>query len=181
MILSMPVTWLLVDDDETFRKVLSRALQRRGHQVHVAGDGASALSIATNTPLSRVVLDLKLNQESGLSLIEPLLACQPGLEIIVLTGYASISTAVEAIQRGALNYLCKPVDTEAILAAFAQKPESAVVPDTDPSRMSLKRLQWEHIQRVLQEHGGNISAAARALGLHRRTLQRRLSKRPVKE
>lgn len=176
-----PISWLLVDDDEAFRSVLSRALQRRGHLVHVAADSATALSIASKTPLERVVLDLKLNQESGLALIEPLLGSQPGLKIVVLTGYASISTAVEAIQRGAQNYLRKPVDTEAILAAFAQN--SAAPPDheSDASRMSLKRLQWEHIQSVLQEHGGNISAAARALGLHRRTLQRRLGKRPVKD
>jgi two-component system, response regulator RegA len=175
------IRWLLVDDDEAFRSVLSRALQRRGHVVHVAADSVTALDIATNTALERVVLDLKLNQESGLALIKPLLACQPGLEIVVLTGYASISTAVEAIQRGAQNYLCKPVDTDAILAAFTQKPASTPSVGSDDSRMSLRRLQWEHIQSVLQEHGGNISAAARALGLHRRTLQRRLSKRPVKD
>jgi two-component system, response regulator RegA len=177
-----PVHWLLIDDDSAFRTVLARALTRRGHAVATAGDLRSALALAEQHPLRQVVLDLKLGSESGLELIQPLLQRHPRLQIVVLTGYASISTAVEAIRRGAWNYLCKPVDADAVLAAFqtaAPSPSSPAAPE--PARMSLRRLQWEHIQQVLSEHDGNISAAARALGLHRRTLQRRLAKRPVKD
>jgi two-component system response regulator RegA len=175
----MMAQWLLIDDDASFTVALARALSRRGHAVVTAQDAATALALAEQHPLRQAVLDLKLGSESGLELIEPLLRRRPGLHIVVLTGYASIATAVEAIRRGAQNYLCKPVDAEAVLAAFRQNATPVDVAPNSP-RMSLRRLQWEHIQRVLNEHGGNVSAAARALGLHRRTLQRRLAKRPVK-
>jgi two-component system response regulator RegA len=176
----MSMTWLLVEDDATFRGVLARALERRGHAILQAANTAAALDLAGRTAVTRVVLDLKLGADSGLALIEPLLALQPALKIVVLTGYASIPTAVEAIRRGAHNYLCKPVDIEAVLAAFETESALAVA-DATASPMSLRRLEWEHIQRVLAEHAGNISSAARALGMHRRTLQRRLAKRPVKD
>ncbi len=173
--------WLLVDDDDAFRSVLARALARRGHNVVTARDTSSALALARQYPLQQAVLDLKLDGESGLELIEPLLGLRPALRIVVLTGFASISTAVEAIRRGAENYLCKPVDADAVLAAFQAAATAASAAAPEPARMSLRRLQWEHIQQILNEHDGNISAAARALGLHRRTLQRRLAKRPVKD
>ncbi len=99
----------------------------------------------------------------------------------MLTGYGSIPTAVEAVKTGAVNYLAKPVDVDTILANFGSEVKAAQMAESPPSRMSLKRLEWEHIQRVLDEHDGNISAAARSLNMHRRTLQRKLQKRPVKQ
>jgi two-component system response regulator RegA len=127
-----------------------------------------------------VVLDLNLNGSSGLALIPQLLAINADCRIVVLTGYASIATAVDAIKLGAVQYLAKPVEIEAILAAF----ETDDVPDLETAApdepLSVDRLEWEHIQRVLNENDGNISATARALKMHRRTLQRKLSKRPVR-
>jgi two-component system response regulator RegA len=128
------------------------------------------------------VLDLKLGEESGLALIPELLEIRPELRILLLTGYASIATAVEAIKRGAWDYLAKPVDADQVVQALrggghADEEAAAPVFAAPP----LKRLEWEHIQRVLAECDGNISEAARRLGLHRRTLQRKLSKRPVRE
>jgi len=127
-----------------------------------------------------VVLDLSLGGTSGLALIEPLLDINPDCRIVVLTGYASIATAVDAIKLGAVQYLAKPVEVDAIVAAFdaAERPETAELPEIEP--LSVDRLEWEHIQRILREHEGNISATARALKMHRRTLQRKLSKRPAK-
>ena len=123
------------------------------------------------------MLDLRLERESGLQLIEPLLACRPGLRIVVLTGYASLATAVRAVKLGAVDYLAKPVDAAAILRALndgeAPADESLQFEPTP-----LKQLEWEHLQRVLEENGGNISATARQLGMHRRTLQRKLQKKP---
>ncbi|MGH8455249.1 MAG: response regulator transcription factor [Nevskiales bacterium] len=172
--------WLVVDDDAAFCAVLSRALTRRGHAVVTACDAASALHLAGQHPLSHAVLDLKLGTDSGLELIGPLLRLRPGLRIVVLTGYASISTAVEAVRRGACNYLCKPVDAQTVLAAFVGEHAHPDPAGVAQSPISLRRLEWEHIQRILTEHAGNISAAARTLGMHRRTLQRRLAKRPVR-
>lgn len=172
----MSAQYLIVDDDETFASVLQRALLRRGLAAAIAHNHAQALSQARSLRPSHVVLDLKLGTESGLELLEPLLAMHPQTRILLLTGYASIPTAVEAMRRGAVNYLPKPADADQILAAF--DPETsppAGIPEDPPS---LRRLEWEHIQRVLAENNGNISATARALGMHRRTLQRKLQKRP---
>lgn len=169
---------LLVDDDDAFAHVLSRILRRRGLTVTVAATAADALrSLAESVP-DCAVLDMKLEQSSGLELIRPLRDASETMRIVVLTGYASIPTTVEAIKRGADNYLAKPVDAETLLAALAgdDTPEPPV-PDQP---LSLRRLEWEHIQRVLDEHDGNISATARALGMHRRSLQRKLLKRPAK-
>lgn len=170
--------YLIVDDDPVFCRVLERAISRRGLSITTASDAASALRGAQKQTPSHIVLDLKLGQSSGLDLIEPLLAINPAARILLLTGYASIPTAVEAVRRGAVNYLPKPADVDSILAAFEPIASLPDIPDDPPS---LKRLEWEHIQRVLTEQGGNISAAARALGMHRRTLQRKLQKRPVKQ
>ncbi|MDR2000442.1 MAG: response regulator transcription factor [Zoogloeaceae bacterium] len=171
---------LVIDDDETFNGVLVRALSRRGLQAAGATDSAMALSMARQQPPARVVLDLNLSGASGLALIEPLLAISPDCRIVVLTGYASITTAVHAIKLGAIQYLAKPVEVDAIIAAFdaSAQPDVEELPEVEP--LSVNRLEWEHIQRVLHEHDGNISATARALKMHRRTLQRKLSKRPVK-
>ncbi|MGH8529739.1 MAG: response regulator transcription factor [Nevskiales bacterium] len=168
-------TLLLIDDDALFCRVLGQALTRRGLQVWSAHDGLTALAQAREHRPLRAVLDLNLNGESGLKLIAPLRDAAPGIEILLLTGYASLSTAVAAIKLGAVNYLAKPVDADAVLAAFDASPTVGVL-SADP--LTLRRLEWEHIQRVLGENEGNISAAARQLGLHRRTLQRRLRKRP---
>lgn len=170
---------LLVDDDATLRLVLERAFTRRGLQVLSAATATAALELARAHQPAQALVDLKIDQDSGLQLIPKLLACSPATAIVMLTGYSSIATAVEAIKLGAINYLCKPVDADEILQAFNQRngdPDTA--PATDPH--SVNRLEWEHIQKVLTEFDGNISATARALGMHRRTLQRKLQKRPVK-
>lgn len=170
---------LIVDDDTTFTCILSRALARRGYSVVTASNGMEALSRCREHHPAQAVVDLKLETESGLNLLPQLKAINPDLQVLILTGYSSISTAVEAIKMGATNYLCKPASVEDILGAFKQSapnPEVAIN-ETPPS---VERLEWEHIQRVLAENDGNISATARCLGMHRRTLQRKLQKRPVK-
>jgi two-component system response regulator RegA len=170
---------LLIDDDEVFRTVQARSLKRRGYIVQEAESIDSALTLARANSPEFVVLDLKLAEESGLQLIPQLLEIDPGTRIVMLTGYASIATAIEAIKLGAIHYLAKPVDTDQIIAAFAKTEGDADFPvNADP--MSINRLEWEHLQRVLAENNGNISATARALKMHRRTLQRKLGKHPVK-
>lgn len=172
---------LVVDDDPIFNSVLVRALTRRGLQATGAQDADGALAAAGAMPPDAIVLDLNLGSVSGLNLIQPLLAIAPGSRIVVLTGYASIATAVEAIKLGATQYFAKPVEVDAIIAAFEgdmAAPAVDAAPPSDP--LSINRMEWEHIQRVLREHDGNISSTARALKMHRRTLQRKLAKRPVK-
>ena len=162
-----------------FNRVLSRALKQRGYNVVSACSVAEAGEAIAAACAARVVLDLNIAGTSGLTLIAPLLAANPACRIVVLTGYASIATAVEAIKLGATHYLAKPTDVDAILAAFeATAPQADVAPPSQP--LSVDRLEWEHIQRVLKENDGNISSTARALKMHRRTLQRKLMKRPVK-
>lgn len=170
---------LIIDDDELFCHVLSRALSKRGYAVLVAHDATQALSLARHHRPELATLDLKLEQSSGLKLLPELLEAVPHCRIVVLTGYSSITTAVEAIKLGAVNYLCKPADADEILLALEREEgdPDAEVADNPPS---INRIAWEHIQKVLQEHDGNISATARALGMHRRTLQRKLQKRPVR-
>jgi len=170
---------LLVDDDATFCQVLGLALSRRGFAVHTAYGSAAALQLARVRPPEYAVVDLNLAGDSGLGLIVELLALDPAIRIVVLTGYASIATAVEAIKLGAVNYLAKPADADQVLAAFAATGGDPTIP-VNVRPLSIGRLEWEHIQRVLRENGGNISATARQLGMHRRTLQRKLAKRPVK-
>ena len=173
---------VVIDDDPVFNAVLARALGARGFVAHSATDGDQALGLLRDHAADFAVLDLKLGAESGLALIPRLLAMRPDLRILLLTGYASIATAVEAIKRGAHDYLAKPVDADQVVQALlgdggGADGERPLEVHTPP----LKRLEWEHIQRVLAECDGNISEAARRLGLHRRTLQRKLSKRPVRE
>lgn len=173
---------LLIDDDVVFTRVLARALSGRGFAVATAHDSATALQSLRAQPCEHIVLDLKLGNENGLALIPQLLTQCPGARILLLTGYASIATAVEAIKRGASDYLAKPVDADQVVQALLGDAgggdEPPPVPDLPPA---LKRLEWEHIQRVLADVDGNISEAARRLGMHRRTLQRKLAKRPVHE
>jgi two-component system, response regulator RegA len=177
--MSERVDYLIVDDDATFASVLQRALQNRDYTTLTAPDGAVALKLLRERPVERLILDLKLERVSSLNLIPEIKAIRPEIEIVVLTGYSSIATAVDAIKLGAINYLCKPADADEIIAAFegGARPGEALA--TEPP--SVKRLEWEHIQTVLKQHDGNISATARALGMHRRTLQRKLQKRPSKK
>ncbi len=171
---------LVVDDDFVFADTLAHALRRRGYDVATAADLNDALDQASRQAPDAAVLDLKLGETTSLGLIAPLKALRPDMRILLLTGYASIATAVEAIKLGATHYLPKPADADEILAALGREAgdEGTAAPD-DP--MSVDRLEWEHIQKVLTEHEGNISATARALKMHRRTLQRKLMKKPVKE
>jgi two-component system response regulator RegA len=174
-------TILVLDDDATFTGVLARSLRRRGHTVLAAQSIAEALSQTAHLPPDCAVVDLKLGQESGLDAATALLARHPHLRILMLTGYSSIATAVTAIKHGVFDYACKPLDTDEILGKLglaAASSATAAVPETPTS---VERLEWEHIQRVLNEHDGNISATARSLGMHRRTLQRKLQKRPVRQ
>jgi two-component system response regulator RegA len=177
----MTETILIVDDDPSFNAILVRTLERRGHRAHGVLDPDSARATARELQPARIVLDLNLAGLSGLALIPEFLAIRPDCRIVVLTGYASITTAVDAIKLGAVQYLAKPVEIEAVLAAFAHDdgPDLELPAPDEP--LSVDRLEWEHIQRVLSENDGNISATARALKMHRRTLQRKLAKRPAKE
>lgn len=170
---------LLVDDDPTFSRVLSEALHRRGFDVCVAHDVTAAMKLAEATPPEYAVVDLKMPGPSGLVLIRKLKELNAATRIVMLTGYASITTAVEAIKLGAVQYLAKPVDADEVVAAFEQKGGDADAP-VPAKPLSTDRLAWEHIQKVLRECEGNVSETARRLGMHRRTLQRKLHKRPVK-
>lgn len=168
---------LVIDDDEAFREVLARALERRGFRAVAAADGDTALAAAQAHKPGCAVLDLRLENDSGLTLIEPLMALNPAMRIVILTGYASIATAVHAIKLGAIQYLTKPADADEIIAAFGS-PEATVDIPVPAAPTPLQHLEWEHIQKTLIACEGNISDAARKLGMHRRTLQRKLRKRP---
>ncbi len=171
---------LVIDDDPSFNAILVRTLERRGYPARGEFDATSALAAAREMTIRRIILDLNLNGSSGLALIPELLAINPDCRIVVLTGYASIATAVDAVKLGAIQYLAKPVEIEAILTAFDNDdgPDFDMPVSDEP--LSIDRMEWEHIQRILNENDGNISATARALKMHRRTLQRKLSKHPVK-
>ncbi len=169
---------LLVDDDATFTSVLSKALAKRAYDIFVAHDVVSALEQLEMFVPEYAVLDLRMPGDSGLKLISRLLECNPQMRIVVLTGYASIATAIEAIKLGATHYLTKPADADQIVAAFDYAGGSDDV-DVPAVPLPLERKEWEYIQKVLMECGGNISTAAKRLGLHRRTLQRKLQKRPA--
>lgn len=171
---------LIVEDDPRFRQRLARALRDRGFTVEEAESlEAARHAIARGVP-SRMLLDLRLEDEWSLDFLEDLRAAHPEIVVVVLTGYGSIATALEAVRRGARHYLTKPVDIDQIVAALEGTAPSQAAPAPDePQPMSLARLEWEHINRVLTECGGNVSAAARVLGLHRRSLQRKLAKFPM--
>jgi len=167
---------LLVDDDATFARILSRSLGRHGYAVDTAQDGAAALALAPAAAYGYVLLDLMLRSESGLLLIEPLRLACPQAKIIVLTGYASIPTTVKALKLGASNLVAKPVGAREVIAAM--NDESGATSVERP--ISLERLEWEHIQRVMADNNGNVSLAAKSLNMHRRSLQRKLRKRAPK-
>jgi two-component system, response regulator RegA len=172
-------TLLLVDDDRSFCQVLSQALAARGFDVRVAHDVAGGAKVAADESPEYAVIDLKMPGPSGLQLIQQLKTLDEHTRIVVLTGYASIATAVEAIKLGATQYLAKPADADEIVAALHRDAGDPMIP-VEPKPLSVARLEWEHIQRVLAECQGNISETARRLGMHRRTLQRKLAKRPAR-
>jgi two-component system response regulator RegA len=179
---------LIIEDDDTFSATLLRALKRRGYAAQAAKSVPAALGLAQASAPDWVVLDLNLDGASGLTLIPRLREISAECRIVVLTGYASITTAVDAIKLGAVQYLAKPVDVDTLLRAFGHTlqadeslPEASTAAAISQVPMSVDRMEWEHIQRVLREHKGNISSTARALNMHRRTLQRKLLKRPAKQ
>ena len=171
---------LLVDDDEVYCQVLGDALSNLGYAVSVAHNLEKALQLAGESDPEYAVVDLRIGSESGLELVKQLAALDENTRIVMLTGYASVATAVESIKLGAVHYLTKPATADEIVAALQRtEGDATIAPAEQP--LSVKRLEWEHLQKVLAEHDGNISAAARALNMHRRTLQRKLAKRPVRE
>lgn len=167
---------LVVDDDERLRERLARALRERGYAVVAAAEPEQALAALAAQEPEYAVLDLRLGASSGLALLPRLLAVDPELRVVVLTGYGSISTAVDAVRLGAVDYLTKPADADMVLAALGRAPEEPRSAEYEPP--TLARAEWEHIQRVLDDCGGNVSLAARKLGLHRRSLQRKLGVMP---
>jgi two-component system response regulator RegA len=169
---------LIVDDDPALCDVLARAMTTRGFDVTVAHTADDAIAAVQRDPPEFAVVDLRLPDRSGLKLVAELHGADEHTRIVVLTGHASIPTAVEAIKLGATNYLTKPADADAVLAALRRDAGDDTLP-IDDKPMTVERVEWEHIQHVLHQHGGNISATARALSMHRRTLQRKLHKRPA--
>jgi two-component system response regulator RegA len=179
---------LIVEDDDVLRPRLARAFRERGFEVREAPDVDTALESARSDPPEYALVDLRLGTRSGLEVVRGLAELDPATAIVVLTGYGSIATALEAVRLGATHYLTKPADVDDVLAAFTRGAAGTVAPPdashpgesagTD-STPTLARVEWEHINRVLSDCGGNVSQAARILGIHRRSLQRKLSKYPT--
>lgn len=171
---------LVVDDDEAFRNRLCRALEARGWEANAAADGAAALDLAAKLSPDLAIVDLRLRGMGGLDIVRELHGLDETICIIVLTGYGSIATALAATKLGASHYLSKPADADQILGVYQKiaAGEPATPEETVAAVPSLARVEWEHIQRVLADCGGNISQAAKLLGLHRRSLQRKLAKYP---
>jgi two-component system response regulator RegA len=169
---------LVVDDDETFRRRLARAMGDRGYDVRTAGDYDAAMRSAHEDSPQLAVVDLKMPGRSGLELVRDLLAVDPTTRVVVLTGYGSMATAVDAMRLGAKHCLPKPADADEILNALLRDADLSDIAPHDFPAPSLARTEWEHIQRVLADSSGNISEAARRLGIHRRSLQLRLRKNP---
>ena len=168
-------TLLVLDDDAAFRTRLARALEQRGFEVTAVATVAEASDVAAKTPPAYAVLDLRLEDGSGLSVVEALSRHRPDCRVVILTGYGAIATAVAAVKAGAIDYLAKPADPEDIVKALLAAPDDRPEPPENP--MSADRIRWEHIQRVYELCGHNVSETARRLNMHRRTLQRILAKR----
>jgi two-component system response regulator RegA len=170
-------TVLVVEDDDVFRTLLMNAFRDRGYEAQGAADGASAIRAAQQESPEMAVVDLRLPDRSGLDVVRDLKAIDASTAIVVLTGYGSIATALESVRLGAVHYLTKPTDADRILAAFqhglASRPRD--LPIEPPS---LADVEWEHVNRVLTDCDGNVSEAARQLGMHRRSLQRKLARYP---
>ena len=176
-------TVLVVDDDERLRERLALSFSRRGLPAREAGSVAEGLERIREAVPDLAVIDLRMRGESGLELLRELVAANPDVLAVILSGYGSIATAIDAVRLGAVDFVQKPADVDMLLQAFeralAEDPLEAPEPDYEPP--SLARAEWEHIQRVLNDCGGNVSRAARMLGLHRRTLQRKLHKYPPRK
>jgi len=171
-------TWLIIDDDEVFCRILKKSLEKQGNQVLTASNADSALQLAKKQLPKFIILDLNIGDDNGIHLIEPLLAITPTAKILMLTGYASIATAVSAVKLGAYHYLPKPCSLDDIYKVLdiVVAPTKSKSSATD-ERLSLEHHEWEYIHQVLDECQGNISEAARVLKMHRRTLQRKLQKK----
>lgn len=167
---------LIVEDDDILRARLARAFRERGFEVREAADAAGASHEVRAEPPSHALVDLRLPDASGLEIVRTLVAADPAAAVVVLTGYGSIATALEAVRLGARHYLTKPADVDEIVSAFDREPSGS--PRSPTAVPTLARVEWEHINRVLADCGGNISEAARVLGIHRRSLQRKLAKLP---
>lgn len=170
---------LIIEDDQALSSTLARRLTKQGFECVQCHDVSNGLLMARQFMPSHILLDMKIADHNGLTLIKPLRQYLPKVKMVLLTGYASIATAVEAIRLGADNYLAKPVDTQTLLNALAAEVEPEVQAEFTEQPLSPKRLEWEHIQQVLANNNGNVSETARVLGMHRRTLQRKLLKKPV--
>ncbi|HYM16979.1 MAG TPA: ActR/PrrA/RegA family redox response regulator transcription factor [Micropepsaceae bacterium] len=166
---------LLVEDDRPFRERLARAMQTRGFEVRIAETVKEGIAIARNNPPAYAVVDLKLEDGNGLDVVETLHETRPAARVVVLTGFGNIATAVAAVKFGAIDYLSKPADADEITQALLAPPGGKPSPPENP--MSADRVRWEHIQRVYELCGHNVSETARRLNMHRRTLQRILAKR----
>ncbi|MCO4771018.1 MAG: response regulator [Deltaproteobacteria bacterium] len=169
---------LVVDDDELFRTRLAAAFERRGYETRTASGYGDALRSARAESPEFAVVDLRMEGPSGLELLRDLHEVDPATKVVMLTGYGSIATAVEAMRLGATNYVPKPADADEILVAFERGESPPLEASREYDAPSLARAEWEHINRVLADCGGNISETARRLGIHRRSLQRKLSKYP---
>ncbi|MBI3783411.1 MAG: response regulator [Deltaproteobacteria bacterium] len=173
---------LIVDDDDVLRERLGRAFRDRDYDVRSAASYDEAMSAAGDESPELAVVDLRMPGRSGLELVRDLHELDPSTRIVVLTGYGSIATAIEAVRLGATYYVAKPADADDVLAAFARGEAPPLdPPQSDYVPPSLARAEWEHINRVLSDCAGNISEAARRLGIHRRSLQRKLQKYPPLE
>lgn len=179
MTLSEAPSVLIVDDDEAFRMRLRRAFVDSGWEAFSAADRQAALESSRNDSPDLILVDLRMPDVDGLDLVAELRELDDSTSIVVLTGYGSIPTALTAVKRGADHYLSKPIDVDQIIAAYRQLRLDEGFPFKPPSTVpTLARVEWEHIQRVLSDCEGNVSQAARLLGIHRRSLQRKLSKYP---
>ncbi len=173
---------LVVDDDDLLRQQLVRAFERRGLEVRSAGNLAEARALITEESPELAVVDLKMPDGSGMKLLELLHQVDPTTKSVMLTGYGSIATAIDAVRLGATYFLQKPADADEILNVFLRGETASVdAAEAAPKAPSLARAEWEHINRVLNDCAGNVSEAARRLGLHRRSLQRKLQKFPPRE
>lgn len=176
---------LLVDDDDRLRSRMARAFEERGYETHQANGYEPAMTIATHESTELAVVDLRMPGKSGIDVVRALHEVDPSTKIVVLTGYGSIATALEAVRLGATHYLTKPADVDEVIAAF-DRGDAASAPDAEAPAgkplptPSLARVEWEHIQRVLTDCDGNITKAAERLGIHRRSLQRKLAKFPTR-
>jgi len=170
---------LLVDDSVVLRDRLAQAFQERGFRVEVASNYDEALSVFHQSPTDLAVVDLRMPGKTGLALVPQIKKLRPETRVVILSGFGSISTAIDAVRLGATNFLPKPADADDILAAFARGDSEVELPQADEEIPvpTLAQAEWEHIHRVLADCSGNISEAARRLGIHRRSLQRKLRKR----